>query len=40
MPGRAAPDEPRSYVRFAYSGIEVPQIREGIDKLRQYWESR
>ncbi len=37
--GRAAPDEPRSYVRFAYSGIEVPKIKEGMARLRDYWGS-
>jgi len=38
--GRAAPDEPRTYVRFAYSGIEVPRIQEGVARLKEYWESK
>jgi aspartate/methionine/tyrosine aminotransferase len=37
--GRAAPDEPRTYIRFAYSGIDSDKIREGIGKLKAYWES-
>jgi len=37
--GRAAPNEPRTYIRFAYSGIDTDQIREGIGKLREYWDT-
>jgi aspartate/methionine/tyrosine aminotransferase len=31
--GRALPGEKESYVRFAYSGITVPLIEEGLGKL-------
>ena len=37
--GRGAPDEPRVYVRFAYSGIDVTDAEEGLAALKRYWES-
>ena len=36
--GRPLPDETRTFIRFAYSGIDVAKIREGIWKLKTYWE--
>jgi aspartate/methionine/tyrosine aminotransferase len=36
--GRPLPDETRTFIRFAYSGIDVAKIREGIGKLKTYWE--
>ncbi|MDZ4199718.1 MAG: aminotransferase class I/II-fold pyridoxal phosphate-dependent enzyme, partial [Kiritimatiellia bacterium] len=38
--GRPAPDETERYIRFAYSGIDVDQIREGFGKLQTFLESR
>lgn len=37
--GSPLPGEDRVYVRFAYSGIDVDQIREAIAKLKAFWES-
>jgi aspartate/methionine/tyrosine aminotransferase len=37
--GRALPDETNKYVRFAYSGINVDQIEEGLLRLKKYLES-
>jgi len=37
--GRALPGETNRYIRFAYSGIDVPDIQEGLAKLKAYWES-
>ncbi|MDI6752880.1 MAG: aminotransferase class I/II-fold pyridoxal phosphate-dependent enzyme [Thermodesulfobacteriota bacterium] len=34
--GRPLPGETEQYVRFAYSGIDVPQIREGMAKLTAF----
>jgi hypothetical protein len=34
--GRALPGEAESYVRFAYSGIPVAEIREGLGKLKEW----
>jgi aspartate/methionine/tyrosine aminotransferase len=34
--GRALPGERDFYVRFAYSGIDVDQIEEGLQRLREY----
>jgi aspartate/methionine/tyrosine aminotransferase len=34
--GRALPGEVASYVRFAYSGIPVAEIREGLGKLKEW----
>jgi aspartate/methionine/tyrosine aminotransferase len=37
--GRAGQDEPEKYIRFAYSGIDVDDINEGIAKMKAYLES-
>jgi aspartate/methionine/tyrosine aminotransferase len=37
--GRPLPDETEQYVRFAYSGISVDDIRLGLGKLRQWIEA-
>jgi len=37
--GRALPDEKDAYVRFAYSGITVPLIEEGLGKLKAWAEA-
>jgi aspartate/methionine/tyrosine aminotransferase len=37
--GRALPGETESYVRFAYSGIDVPDIEEGLGKLKAWAEQ-
>lgn len=34
--GRPLPGETNQYVRFAYSGIEIPQIEEGLSRLAAY----
>lgn len=37
--GKTLPGESKIFIRFAYSGITVELIREGIDKLKTYWNS-
>ncbi|MFP4430536.1 MAG: pyridoxal phosphate-dependent aminotransferase [Spirochaetaceae bacterium] len=37
--GRPVPGEERRYVRFAYSGIDVPAIEEGLERLRAFLTS-
>lgn len=37
--GKPLPGEDRVFVRFAYSGIDVDRIREGLAKLKAFWES-
>jgi aspartate/methionine/tyrosine aminotransferase len=37
--GRVLPGEQQQYVRLAYSGIDTPQIVEGLGKLKDYLES-
>jgi aspartate/methionine/tyrosine aminotransferase len=37
--GRALPSEKEAYVRFAYSGITVPLIEEGLGKLKAWAEA-
>lgn len=37
--GKPLPGEDRVYIRFAFSGINVDRIREGLAKLKAYWES-
>ncbi len=37
--GKPLPSEERQYVRFAYSGINVDRIRDGLAKLKAFWES-
>jgi len=34
--GRPLPGETQQYVRFAYSGIDTPQIHEGLAKLAEF----
>jgi aspartate/methionine/tyrosine aminotransferase len=36
--GRALPGEKELYIRLAYSGIDVEQIREGLGKLKHFLE--
>jgi aspartate/methionine/tyrosine aminotransferase len=36
--GRPLPGETDSYIRLAYSGIDVDQIREGLEKLKAFIE--
>ena len=35
--GRVYKHETRKYIRFAYSGISLNQIDEGINRLTEYW---
>ena len=37
--GRPLPGETEQYVRFAYSGISVGDIQEGLGKLRDWVEA-
>ncbi|MCC5781824.1 aspartate aminotransferase [Kocuria sp. CCUG 69068] len=37
--GRRQPDEDRQYIRLAYSGIDVPDIRDGLGRLREWIET-
>ena len=37
--GRELPGETERYVRLAYSGIDVDQIREGLGKLKEFLEN-
>jgi len=37
--GRATENEENHYIRFAYSGIEVGDIEEGMSKLKTYFET-
>ena len=37
--GRALPGETRRYVRFAYSGIGVADIEEGLGRLKEWAQS-
>ena len=36
--GRPLPDEDKVFIRFAYSGINVDQIQEGLAALKGFWE--
>jgi aspartate/methionine/tyrosine aminotransferase len=36
--GRPVPGESQSYIRIAYSGIDVPSIQEGMARLKEYFE--
>ena len=36
--GRPLPGEKEKYVRFAYSGIDIPMIREGLGRLKTFLE--
>jgi len=37
--GEPLPIETQKYIRFAYSGIEIPEIREGLGKFKEYVKS-
>lgn len=37
--GRRQPGEDRQYIRLAYSGIDVPNIQEGLTRLREWVEA-
>jgi aspartate/methionine/tyrosine aminotransferase len=37
--GKVVPGEDEFYLRFAYSGIGVAEIREGLGKLKVYLEN-
>ena len=37
--GRSQPNEVQQYVRFAYSGIDVENIQEGLTRLKAWIES-
>jgi aspartate/methionine/tyrosine aminotransferase len=37
--GKCLPGEKENYIRLAYSGINVSEIKEGLEKLREYFES-
>ena len=37
--GRAQQGEPEKYIRFAYSGIDVDEINEGIARMKAYLEG-
>jgi DNA-binding transcriptional MocR family regulator len=34
--GRALPGETQQFIRLAYSGIDTPQIVEGLSRLKDY----
>ncbi len=37
--GRPIPGHENNYIRFAYSGIDVPEIEEGLARLKVYFEA-
>ncbi len=37
--GRPIAGSENNYIRFAYSGIDVPEIVEGMQQLKTYFES-
>jgi aspartate/methionine/tyrosine aminotransferase len=37
--GTPLPDEDRKYIRFAYSGISIPEIEESMNKLLDYFKT-
>ena len=37
--GRPLPDESDRYIRFAYSGIDVPDIQEGLARFKEWCEN-
>ena len=37
--GTSLPNEDRKYIRFAYSGITVDDIKEGMGRFNEYWRS-
>ncbi|MCF7906125.1 aminotransferase class I/II-fold pyridoxal phosphate-dependent enzyme, partial [Candidatus Gracilibacteria bacterium] len=38
--GQPLPNETEKYIRFAYSGIDIPQIQEGLGKMKEYIKSK
>ena len=38
--GRPSKNESDYFIRFAYSGINVDDINEGLSKLKEYFESK
>jgi len=36
--GRPLPGEKEMYARFAYAGIDIPMIREGLGRLKAFLE--
>ena len=37
--GRSVPGQEDNYIRLAYSGIDVPEIEEGLKALKEYFEA-
>ncbi len=37
--GRVVPGETQHYIRLAYSGIDVPSINQGLQRLKAYFEA-
>jgi len=37
--GRPLPSEKNLYIRLAYSGIDAPDIREGLKRLKAFLEG-
>jgi aspartate/methionine/tyrosine aminotransferase len=37
--GKPLPGEERVFIRFAYSGINLDKIKEGLARLKAFWES-
>lgn len=37
--GRETPNETNRYIRFAYSGIDVPEIQEGLGRFKDWCEA-
>ena len=37
--GKTINGEKNKYIRFAFSGISVENINNGIDKLKDYWST-
>ncbi len=37
--GRADPSETQRYLRFAYSGIDIAMIEEGLNRFKAYMEN-
>jgi aspartate/methionine/tyrosine aminotransferase len=35
--GKPLPTESKKFIRFAYSGIDIEKIKEGMAKLKKYW---
>lgn len=37
--GRPVAGKENNYIRFAFSGIDVPEIEAGMQRLKSYFES-